>query len=170
MIVSTEEQSALQRGYNKREELKHKLPPKEKIQNKRVAIIECIENIPCNPCGAVCRVGAINKENLCTPGVVDVEKCTGCTRCVAVCPGLSIFLQEIKDGKGYVTLPYELLPAPKVGAKVDLFNRAGELVGKGKIVQPTYQAQGDAYPRWVVTVEMDDPELSYEVRAIKILE
>ena len=90
--------------------------------------------------------------------------------CVAVCPGLSIFLQQIKDGKGYVTMPYELLPAPKVGMKAQLRDRSGMIVGEGVIVNPTYQARGDAYPRWTVTVEMDDPALSYEVRAIKLLE
>jgi hypothetical protein len=89
--------------------------------------------------------------------------------CVAVCPGLSIFLQRIADGKGYVTMAYELLPAPKLGDKAQLMDRSGKVVGEGKIVNPTYQAKGDAYPRWVVTVEMDDPGLSYEVRAIKIL-
>jgi hypothetical protein len=53
---------------------------------------------------------------------------------------------------------------------VQLKDRSGKTVGEGKIVNPTYQAKGDAYPRWVVTVEMDDPALSYEVRAIKIPE
>ena len=67
-------------------------------------------------------------------------------------------------------MPYELLPAPKVGMKVKLMDRSGAVVGEGNIVMPTYQAKGDAYPRWVVTVEMDDPALSYEVRAIKIEE
>jgi hypothetical protein len=54
--------------------------------------------------------------------------------------------------------------------KAELLDRSGKVVGLGTIVNPTYQAKGDAYPRWVVTVEMEDPELSYEVRAIKILE
>jgi len=76
---------------------------------------------------------------------------------------------EIKNGKGYVTLPYELMPDPKVGNKAELMNRAGEIVAHGKIVAPTYKAPGQATPRWVVTVEMDDPDLVYEVRAIRIL-
>ncbi len=79
-------------------------------------------------------------------------------------------MQRIEDGKGYVTMAYEFLPEPKIGDKAQLLDRSGKVVGEGRIVNPTYQAKGDAYPRWVVTVEMDDPELSYEVRAIRILE
>ena len=66
-------------------------------------------------------------------------------------------------------MPYELLPAPKDGDRVELQDRSGAVVGEGVIVKPTYQARGDAYPRWVVTVEMNDPALSYEVRSIRIL-
>jgi hypothetical protein len=79
-------------------------------------------------------------------------------------------MQMLKDGKGYVTMPYEILPEPKLGQRAKLMDREGKIVGEGTIVNPTYQAKGDAYPRWVVTVEMDDEELSYEVRAIKIIE
>ena len=169
--MADEELKAVQRGYNTREELDelNVLPSKEIVASKRVAMIECTEEIPCNPCAYVCRVDAISKDSLSSPGTVDFEKCSGCTACVAVCPGLSIFLQQIKDGKGYVTLPYELLPAPKDGDRVELIDRSGKIVGEGIIVKPTYQARGDAYPRWVVTVEMDDPTLSYEVRSMKIL-
>ena len=170
--MSNDELNALQRGYHKREELEEfkVLPPESIVSQKRVAHIVCVEEIPCNPCAVVFMVVAIEKETHCSPAIVDWEKCTGCTLCVAVCPGLSIYLQSIKDGKGYVTMPYELLPAPKVGMKVKLMDRSGAVVGEGNIVMPTYQAKGDAYPRWVVTVEMDDPDLSYEVRAIKIEE
>lgn len=77
---------------------------------------------------------------------------------------------QIKEEKGYVTLPYEIMPTPKVGKKAKLLNRAGEVIGLGRIVAPTYKAPGDANPRWVVTVEIDELELIYEVRAIMIQE
>jgi len=170
--MSEEEMKPVQRGYYTREELEELgvFPPREELEKKRLCVIECVEEIPCNPCAAVCRSGAIIKEGLCKPPVVDWKACIGCTMCVAVCPGMSIFMQWIEDGDGYVTMPYELLPEPKIGDRVQLLNRKGEAVGEGMIVNPTYQARGDAHPRWVVTVKMDDPDLSYEVRAFKILE
>ena len=170
--MTEEKLSAVQRGFNTRDELEELdvLPPKELLNGKRRAIIECTEEIPCNPCAHVCRTDAIEKKSLSSPGIVNWEKCGGCTQCVSVCPGLSIFMQMIKDGKGYVTMPYEVLPEPKVGQRAKLMDREGKIVGEGTIVNPTYQAKGDAYPRWVVTVEMDDEELSYEVRAIEIIE
>ena len=160
----------LQRGYLTRKELEDLgvFPPREIIESKRVAIIECVEDIPCNPCEAACSFNVIHKESFTKPGKVDWENCNGCAACVAACPGQSVFLQQIKDGKGYVTMPYELLPEPRIGSKVALLDRAGEDVGEGRIVAPTFQAKGDAYPRWVVTVEMDSPDLSYEVRAIRV--
>ena len=34
-------------------------PPAEVLTQKAVAIIECIEEIPCNPCETACPAGAI---------------------------------------------------------------------------------------------------------------
>ena len=168
----SDDRNYLQRGYNTREEMEERgvFPPEGILKSKRVAVIECIEDIPCNPCVEACRFEGIIKESFTKPGNVDWEKCNGCAACLLACPGLSVFLMHIKDGKGYVTLPYELMPDPKVGDKAELMNRAGETVAHGKIVAPTYRAPGQATPRWVVTVEMDDPDLVYDVRAIRIKE
>ena len=169
--MTNEDLGPLHRGYYKTKELEQAgiLPPKDKLKKGGVAIIECIEEIPCNPCAQICPTKAIEKESLCKPPKVDWNKCTGCTLCVSDCPGLAIFIQRIAGEKGYVTMPHEMLPYPKVGDKALLLNRAGGVIGEGKIVKPTYQAKKDAYPRWIVTVEVSRPELTYEVRAIRTL-
>lgn len=167
-MTQEQELNALQRGYYTREELEHVLPSRERVEEGRVAVIECIESIPCNPCAYACQDDGIKKDGLSTPAVVLEDRCGGCSRCITVCPGLAIFMQLIRDGKGYVTMPYEFNPEPTLGAKVDMMDRSGKIVGIGTIVRPTYRARDDSVPRWVVTVEMDDPDLTYEVRAIKI--
>ena len=166
----SEDKTFLQRGYNTTRELEELgvFPPEEMVKSKRVAIIECVEDIPCNPCEHSCKLYGIIKESFTKPGKVDWELCVGCAACVVECPALAIFIQEISNGKGYVSLPYELLPDPVIGKKVQMLNRKGTILGDGKIVAPTYKVSGIAHPRWVVTVEMEDPMLSYEVRAIRI--
>ena len=144
------------------------LPTDDVVKEKRVAVIECLESIPCNPCGFICPVDAIRKDSLVTPPVMDWEKCVGCTKCVPICPGLAIFLQWIDGDKGYVTMPYERVPEPQIGDEVLLQDRSGRKIGEGKIVNPTYQAGGDPNPLWCVTVEFTDSTLVYDVRAIRI--
>ena len=170
-FTSDKELGFLQRGFFRREELErlNVIPEDEMIEGKRLAVIECTEEIPCNPCGFICPVDAILKESLCTPPLIDWNKCVGCTKCVCICPGLAIFLLMIDSNKGYVTLPYEFLPKPKLGDVVELFDRSGKVIERGKIVNPTYQARGKAHPLWCVTVEFRDTEIINEVRAIKIL-
>ena len=34
-------------------------PPEERMAKGRVAVIECVQEIPCNPCENACRLGAI---------------------------------------------------------------------------------------------------------------
>lgn len=161
--------SARRRGYFETTELRemNRLPPKERARKGRVAVIECIQEIPCNPCGFVCKFGAIRKETISQPPTVDWSKCTGCRQCIGICPGLAIFNIEIKDEKGYVTLPYELLPKPNKGDRVVVLNRKGEKVGLGKITQVFKQGKDES--GFVVTVEVSKPELVDEVRAIRVI-
>ena len=161
-----------QRGFYRRDELESRgaLPTDDVVKEKRVAVIECLESIPCNPCGFICPVDAIRKDSLVAPPVMDWEKCVGCTKCVPICPGLAIFLQWIDGDKGYVTMPYERVPEPRIGEEVLLQDRSGRTIGEGKIVNPTYQARGDPNPLWCVSVEFTDSKMVYYVRSIRIRE
>lgn len=101
---------------------------------KPVAVIECIEGIPCNPCETACPVNAIViGEDITTLPVIDPSICTGCALCVAACPGLAIYLkqQEFRPGVSYIAFPYEYLPLPEKGAQITMVNRRGEALCGG---------------------------------------
>ena len=156
-------------GYYEKKELRSQgiHPPEERVKRGRVAVIECAQEIPCDPCKFICKFNAIHKRTINTPPKVDWEKCTGCGLCIGVCPGLAIFTIQKKDGKGYIGLPYELFPEPKVGDTVSLLNRKGEEVGRGHVTQILKQ-KSDV--NLTVIVEVLDPDLVFEVRAIKVVD
>jgi Fe-S-cluster-containing hydrogenase component 2 len=114
------------------------LPSEERLNRGPVVIVECVQNIPCNPCASACPRKAITIDGALTDTPkVDFEKCNGCTLCIAKCPGLAIFVinRNYSPTEASVTLPYELLPRPAKESTVDLFDRAGRKVGRGRVVR-----------------------------------
>jgi Fe-S-cluster-containing hydrogenase component 2 len=112
------------------------LPNEEILKKGKIAIIECVENIPCNPCETSCPQGAIKiGSNICNLPKIDYSKCTGCSLCLAVCPGLAIFAinKYASNDKSEITIPYELNETIKKGMTVKLINRSGEIIGNGEI-------------------------------------
>ncbi len=100
---------------------------------KRVGIhpvMECTQNIPCNPCQDACPKGCISIGDNITalPYVVEDAKCIGCGMCVAACSGQAVFLvdEEIGGGFASVTLPYEFLPLPEKGENGIALGRDGK--------------------------------------------
>ncbi|MCK4312164.1 MAG: FAD-dependent oxidoreductase [Candidatus Cloacimonetes bacterium] len=74
-------------------------------------IIHCIEEIPCNPCITVCPTNSIFIEGDPIMGLPYFDgKCTGCGKCVVICPGLAITLVDFRKDTEFptVTLPYEV--------------------------------------------------------------
>jgi NADPH-dependent 2,4-dienoyl-CoA reductase/sulfur reductase-like enzyme/Pyruvate/2-oxoacid:ferredoxin oxidoreductase delta subunit len=92
-------------------------------------VIECTQNIPCNPCQDACPKGCIKVEGkiIALPVFDEKSKCSGCGLCVASCSGQAIFLvnEDLGDGKAAVTIPYELLPLPAKGAVGTALGRSG---------------------------------------------
>ncbi len=114
------------------------VPTKERLAAGPVVMVECIENIPCNPCAYACPRKAITIEGeLTDTPKVDFDKCNGCALCIAKCPGLAIFVvhRDFSKTEATVTIPYELLPRPEAGASVACLDRAGRAVCKGKVVK-----------------------------------
>lgn len=102
-------------------------------------VMECTQNIPCNPCQDACPKGCITiGENITSLPVVDsAHECIGCGMCVASCSGQAIFLvnEETEEGYGEVTMPYEFLPLPAEGDKGVALGRDGKEICKAVVAK-----------------------------------
>lgn len=137
--------------------------PSRKHLHKGVAIIECIQEIPCNPCVECCPVNAISMKDINALPFVDFDKCIGCGKCVGICPGLAIFLTKIEDDKALITLPYEFLPIPKTGEIIKALDREGNIRGNG-IVKKVIKNEKTV----ILTIEVQK-NLVMDVRNIKVI-
>jgi len=141
-------------------------PLEERLREKPVAVVECAQEIPCNPCVDACPAGAIAVAgNINRKPRVDFQKCTGCGLCLGVCPGLAIFLLQRRENTGWVTLPYELFP-PEQGEKVQLLDRRGQPVGDGMVEKIRRLEQHDR--TLLLTLRMNG-EWIYRVRGFRRL-
>ncbi len=102
-----------------------------------IAVLECSQEIPCNPCATACKAGAIEKASLNACPVLHAEKCMGCKLCVAACPGQAIFLQNpnYNAESATITFPYEYRPLPQKGQRVEGTNRLGETVCAAEVLE-----------------------------------
>ncbi len=140
------------------------VPSEEQMRRGPVAVIECIEEIPCDPCETGCSQGAIT---IGTPITniprLDAELCSGCGRCVAVCPGQAIFVVDMSlpGDAATVAVPYEFLPLPDVGQTVTALDRSGGALGEAEVVHVANPKAYDHTP--VVTIKVI-AELAFAVR------
>ena len=101
-------------------------------------VIECTQNIPCNPCQDACVKHCIKIGSHITslPIVENPAPCTGCGLCVASCSGQAVFLvnENYEPGFASITLPYEFLPLPEKGDKGKGLGRDGKPVCDAEII------------------------------------
>lgn len=156
-------------GYPTLEEIKaaNGWPGEDRFQKGPVAVIECVQEIPCNPCEDACPFKAIH---IGTPITViptlRQDICTGCGMCVAGCPGLAIFIvdKSYSETVATVSFPFEYLPLPRKGDEVEAVNRAGEFVCMGMVARIVDSRKNDRTP--VVTIEIPK-EYADTVRSMK---
>ncbi len=107
-------------------------------------VFHCRQEIPCNPCAAVCPLGLIRIDHndiRQKPVFIAAEvgkKCVGCANCVAICPGLAITQVDYRKDPEHpiVTLAHEFPAetAPK-GEYVTVLDTQGEQLGKAEVVK-----------------------------------
>ena len=144
------------------------LPPQERTAKGPVAVIECVQEIPCNPCEKACPFGAIEVgADITQLPRLDLDKCRGCGLCLSKCPGLAIFLVDASkhEIEALVMMPYEYLPLPEVDATVDGVDREGRFVVKSRVVKVDTGAQREGTA--VVTLAVPK-EFMHEVRSFRI--
>ena len=105
-------------------------------------VIHCTQEIPCDPCSAICPQGLIHIEE------TDIRKtpvflgnnycCGGCEQCVSICPGLAITLVDYRNNpdKPIVSIPFEYLRDKLPGnKKVVVTDTQGMELGEVNIVE-----------------------------------
>ena len=143
-------------------------PSKERLNIGPVAIIECFQEIPCNPCTEACKQGAIQPmEDINNLPQLDFDQCNGCGVCLSRCPGLAIFIVDASysETEAIVRIPFEYVPVPKVGERVVGLNRAGEELGTFVVNKVQSGGQKNkTYTIWLVVPKA----LAMDVRSIHL--
>lgn len=125
-------------GIPAKEDVAAVTPPEDRFSQGPVAIVECFQEIPCNPCVEACRRGAIIPlKDINDLPKVDFGKCNGCGLCIVQCPGLAIFVVDktYSDTHAVVRLPYEFLPLPERGQFAAGLDREGKERGLFEVVR-----------------------------------
>lgn len=159
----------IESGYLEYEELcsLKPMPTQERYEFGPVAIAECVQNIPCNPCETACKTGALKVGDPITNlPVIDYQMCTGCGLCVAKCPGMAIFIvnKSYSNDLAMVSFPYEYYPVPQQGDQVEAVDRTGTVCCTGTVVKVLDPKAFDHTP--VVTIEIPK-QWADQVRSIK---
>jgi Fe-S-cluster-containing hydrogenase component 2 len=139
----------------------------KKVERARpIAIIECNQEIPCNPCELACPSRAIKiGEPITRRPVFHAERCKGCGKCIPLCPGLAIFIFDpfYNESESMVGFPHEYLPLPQKGKVVKVVDRKGNVLGRGKVVRVDLKTSNDRTPIIYVAVPK---KIGQQVRGI----
>ncbi len=143
-------------------------PSMERINKGPVAVIECYQEIPCNPCYKSCRFQAITDLSQINtiPEVIE-DRCTGCGVCVYNCPGLAIMIVDgsYSEDKILFKIPYEFTPLPEKDQVVRGLNRKGEYICNAEVIRVQNTKHMDRTPVIHVLVPR---EYLYEFRNIEM--
>jgi len=157
-------------GYLSEDELKNSpgIPDVARRRKGAVASIECLEDIPCNPCETNCNYDAIIVgEDITNIPHLFGDKCVACRTCVFICPGQAIVMidESLPEGKASVMMPYEYRPLPEKEDVVTALDRAGKELGDARVIAVRQTKKMDQ----TATVTIEVPrDWSMQARAIRL--
>ena len=140
------------------EDLAAIMPSPERLARGPAVVIECFQEIPCDPCARACPRGAILPfSDINNRPDVDYERCNGCGVCIKACPGCAIFVVDLtfSDTEALVSIPFEFLPLPSPGTMVDGLDRAGRPACQARVVRVSGGKGADRTPVISVAVPKD---------------
>ena len=155
-------------GIATEEQIMKVFPSIETINKGPVAVIECFQKIPCNPCTTSCKFNAINMgDDINNLPQVSSEKCVGCGVCLGKCPGLAIMLVDGSKSEDFLhmTIPYEMMPVPEKGQIVKGLDREGNYLDDVEVLRVLNSKSLDR--TLVVTLEVPR-NLLYDFRNIEV--
>lgn len=138
------------------EQINSAFPSMSRLEEGPVAIVECFQRIPCNPCATACIKGAIIPfDDINNLPKIEHDNCNGCSLCVFNCPGLAIMVIDYTYSESHVafTIPYEFLPLPNIGEHVTGLNRIGEAICSAEVLSVKSSKAMDRTPLIKVAVE-----------------
>jgi Fe-S-cluster-containing hydrogenase component 2 len=144
-------------------------PSAEALDKGAIVVIECVQDIPCDPCEGICPEGAVIVGSPITNlPVFFPEKCDACGLCIPICPGQAIFRVDTtySDKQATVSFPYEFLPMPEKGDIVHGVNRAGVIMCDAQVLRVQ---QPRSFDHTAVITVVVPKEMSMEVRSMKRL-
>lgn len=115
-----------------------KLSAKDFVGKEKRVLINCNQEIPCNPCESHCHLNAIKiGSEINQQPSVDFNICKGCSLCVPACPGRAIRVLQYnyEDSLSALTLPFEFLPYPKVGEELPVYSVDATKLCTGKVIR-----------------------------------
>ncbi len=105
-------------------------------------VLHCNQEIPCDPCTAVCPNGLIEMDGTdirrlpSFAGERNGKGCSGCEKCVAICPGLAITLVDYRKDAEFptVAIPFEFPQERlKAGDRVVVEDTEGRPLGQVEV-------------------------------------
>jgi formate hydrogenlyase subunit 6/NADH:ubiquinone oxidoreductase subunit I len=113
--------------------------PKKLEAGKILASIECVEPIACRACEMACPANAIKIDRDSsgnTPQFLIEQDCTGCGRCLQVCPSQVPVMIEGDGTESFSTviMPVKERVTYNKGDRVALLNRKGEVLAQSRVL------------------------------------